>query len=266
MREEDAPEPSRPTATAAPAVVDVCAWCGASWPAVEQAAGEDPPPCPGCGQASSIRVPEDWPAAGLVRHVTLADGSPLLLRPLLPADRAEVEAGFAALSEASRRSRFLTAPERLSDADVAFLTELDYRDRFAFVAGVPAEGGPPVGVGLARYDRDRDDPAAAELAVTVADDHQRRGIGRVLTLALAEQAATNGVDRFVGYVRWENDQVIQALRARGARVTAAEPGVARVEVDLPRPDEGDARVLREVLSLLAGHLRLVLCRLGSAGR
>lgn len=263
MREEEGAGPASPAAPTAAGLTEVCAWCGGSWPAPD---GDGPAPCPGCGRRCTLQVPADWPARGLVRHVVLPDGAPLLLRPLVPADRAEVEAGFAALSEASRRSRFLTAPEHLAEDDVTFLTELDYRDRFAFVAGVPSEGGPPVGVGLARYDRDRDDPTAAEFAVTVVDAQQRRGIGRALTLALAEVAATNGVDRFVGYVRWENDQVIQALQARGARVAASEPGVARVEVDLPQPDQDDGRVLREVLSLLAGHLRLVLCRLGLAER
>jgi hypothetical protein len=62
------------------------------------------------------------------------------------------------------------------------------------------------------------------------------GHGRpLLTQLLADVAASNGVRTFVSYVLWENADALALLRAEGARIGAAEPGIARIEIDLPAP-------------------------------
>ena len=89
-------------------------------------------------------------------------------RPLLLAD------GFAGLSDRSRRMRFLGPKEALSAAELRYFTDVDHRDHEALGALDHARGG---GVGIARYVRDRDNPHTAEIAVTVIDDWQGRGLG-----------------------------------------------------------------------------------------
>ena len=69
-------------------------------------------------------------------------------------------------------------------------------------------GAAPKGIGVARYLRDPTDPAIAEVAVTVMDDHQRRGVGTLLTRALGEVAAERGIHTFVSYVQWGNDLAV----------------------------------------------------------
>ncbi len=64
--------------------------------------------------------------------------------------------------------------------------------------------------------RERDRPAVAEVAVTVLDAYQRRGLGTLLVRLLAPIAASNGVATFVYYMRWDNDQAIEQLRVEGA--------------------------------------------------
>ncbi len=78
------------------------------------------------------------------------------------------------------------------------------------------------------------------------DDHQRRGVGTLLTRALGEVAAERGIRKFVSYVQWDNDRAVDALAREGARVTSAEPGIARIEIDLPLPvaDIADSYVRR----------------------
>lgn len=165
------------------------------------------------------------------RHV-LDDGTAILVRPLVPADRAELRERYDRLSERSRRLRFVSAPDHLSAAMLDHLLDVDQQDRLALVAALADEPGAP-GIGVARFVRDRDDPTVAEAAVTVVDDHQRRGIGTVLLVELVAAAIGRGIRTFVADVLWDNRELLESLRAVGADVVAGEPGLASVRVDLP---------------------------------
>jgi len=163
----------------------------------------------------------------------LRDGHRILIRPLLASDREELAAGYAELSPASRRSRFGSAPDRLTPAQLDELFDLDYDERFALAALAVDEPGEP-GVGVARYARRRHDPTEAEVAVVVPDTHQRRGIASTLLWDLVDVARAHGITTFVATVMWENAEVLDALRRRGATVEPTEPGVAAVRMDLSR--------------------------------
>ncbi len=153
----------------------------------------------------------------------LDDGGEVLIRPLVYGDRFELAAGFTELSLRSRQLRFFQAPEALGPDELEYLTNIDYQNHFAFAALLL--GGPaPKGIAVGRYLRDPTDPAIAEVAVTVMDDHQRRGVGTLLTRALGEVAAERGIRTFVSYVQWGNDLAVDALAREGARVTSGRAG------------------------------------------
>jgi hypothetical protein len=65
----------------------------------------------------------------------------------------------------------------LSSDQLSYLTEIDYWDHMAWVALDPTQPGQP-GMGVARYVRMADDPAAAQAAVAVVDEHQGAGSAR----------------------------------------------------------------------------------------
>lgn len=162
----------------------------------------------------------------------IAGGTRVLIRPLLYSDRYELADAYLRLTEQTRRRRFFEAPPELSERDLEYLTNLDYGDHFAWAAfDLDSPGCPGIGVG--RYVRDRGHPAQAEVAVTVTDPCQHRGLGTLLLLLLAERAASQGVSSLVGYMRWENVEALTGLREAGALVEADEPGVARVEIRIP---------------------------------
>jgi GNAT superfamily N-acetyltransferase len=195
-----------------------------------------------------------WRAAELTTVTTLPGGTRLLVRPVLYSDRAELVDGFEHLSPESRRLRFFEAPEHLSGADVEYLTNVDYRDHVALGAFALDEEGAP-GVGVARSIRLPGQPTLAEAAVTVVDDHQGRGVGTALLTRLAELATERGIRTFVTYVLWENAPTVEALEEVGARIAAEEPGVARVEIDLPGAgsEETGSRLHRALRAVAAGR-------------
>ncbi len=205
--------------------------------------------------------PPSLPVAS--EHV-LADGTRLLVRPIVPSDRGQLEEGYRRLSARSRHTRFFAPPAELSDADLDYLTQLDYRDHCALGAFVLDEPGEP-GVAVARYVREADDPSSAEVAVTVLDDYQRRGIGTLLTRLLASVAASNGVRTLVYFVQWKNDDMIELLRQNGARIKADEPGVARIELDIPDSDrEVPDHTLHEIVRAVAQLVRDAFERVGTS--
>jgi GNAT superfamily N-acetyltransferase len=162
----------------------------------------------------------------------LADGTPVLVRPLVQSDRAELVAQYGQLSSRTRRLRFVSAPAHLSDRLLDHLFDVDYVDRHALVATLIDEPGTP-SVGVARYYRSRADPTTADAAVTVVDGEQGRGIGTLLLTSLVADAMDNGIEAFTADILWDNSEFLDALRAVGARVIPGEPGLATVRVDLP---------------------------------
>ena len=167
--------------------------------------------------------------------VTLADGGRILIRQLLPSDRDELAQRYLQLSPAARRLRFFNAPDHLSERLLDYLMDVDGPDHCALVAFAIDEEDTP-GVGLARYVRSREDPAAAEAAVTVLDAYQKRGIATAVLRRLADEARQNGISTFTASVMWENRALLDGLRAFGAEVTPSEPGVASVRIALPDPE------------------------------
>lgn len=207
-------------------------------------------------------MPEDLETVASMAQVhVLTDGTRVLVRPLLPDDRAELAARYEQLSPASRRRRFFGTPDRLSEHVLDYLTNLDYRTHFAWAAFAIDEPGTP-GIAVARYICDHRDATVAEIAVTVLDRYQHRGLGTLLTQLLADAAASNGVRTFVSYVLWENADAVARLRAEGARSAPAEPGMARIEIDFPAPpDTVPDTTVHHLLCAVADGVRHLLARL-----
>src|SRR5215470_5354328 len=163
------------------------------------------------------------------RRVVLRDGSKVLIRQVQPADAALLADGFARLSPQSRRMRFLAKKDQLSPAELRYLTDIDHHDHEALGALDHADGR---GVGVARYVRDAGDPQAAEIAVTVIDDWQGRGLGTELLGQLSERARREGIGRFTALVAAGNAAMTGLLRNMGAELVRYGPGTVEYEIAL----------------------------------
>lgn len=173
----------------------------------------------------------------------LADGSRILVRPLRPDDRERLRQGIAALSFHTRYLRFHGAGPRPTERELDLLLQLDGRDRAAWGAVDPVSG---CGLGVARYARLSGQPSMAELALTVVDRWQRRGLARVLLDRLARSAQAAGIERFRAIVLAENRPVLDWVRSLGANERPLSAG--QLEITLPvvacrsgRPTERSAR-------------------------
>lgn len=165
----------------------------------------------------------------------LNDGTLVRIRPIAPKDKERLSEGWKNLSERSRYLRFLHAKPTLSASDLAYLTEIDYKNHFAWAAEALDSNDPP-GIGIARYIRDAAEPSVAEAAIAVVDGRQKQGLGRILLEALADAARDNGIERFRAYVARSNMPVLNALTKIGAIKGRTEDGMVSLEMPIPATD------------------------------
>jgi len=166
--------------------------------------------------------------------VVLRDGSQVQIREVRGSDAPLLADGFARLSARSRQQRFLSPKHSLSAAELRFLTEVDHHDHEAIGALNPADGR---GVGIARYIRDPGDPEAAEIAVTIADDWQGRGLGTELLARLSDRARQEGICRFTATIAYGNAAMATLLQNMGAELAGHDHGTVDYVVDLDRTGE-----------------------------
>lgn len=169
-------------------------------------------------------------------EATLEDGRPLLFRLIRPDDKDILLAGFQRLSDHSRYERFFTHLESLSAEQLRYLTEVDHQNHSAWIAVAENELS-PVGAGVGRWVRLKDDPECAEVAVTVVDDFQRRGLGRTLLYLCATSALEHGISAFRAWVLGSNHATLTMLERIGANRGRWEAGVFEVTVPLPETVE-----------------------------
>ncbi len=177
---------------------------------------------------------------GSLASATLRDGSQVRIRPVTPDDKPLLSEGFSRLSTRARYLRFLAPAERLSAGQLAYLSEVDHHHHVAW--GV-LDGENAAAVG--RWVRLDGEPSAADVAVTVLDEYQRRGIGRLILQVLAVSARARGIGVFHFDVLAENEAMLGLLRSLGA-VRTEQNGVVHLVLDVSRvtaPDMVDGDLI-----------------------
>jgi RimJ/RimL family protein N-acetyltransferase len=133
----------------------------------------------------------------------LPDGARVLIRPIRPDDKGMLADGLRRLSPQSAQRRFLTPKRSFSRAELRYLTEVDGLDHVAYVAEYPSSPTRRL-IAVGRFVKLQEDPFAAEVAVTVADEWQGRGLGSVVGKHLAHAARNREVRRFTATMASEN--------------------------------------------------------------
>lgn len=171
------------------------------------------------------------------RRYPIRDGE-VLVRPIGPTDAPKLLDAFHRLSPASRYRRFMNHMGTLSPPILRYLTEVDQHDHVALAAFDPALEGEPI-VGVARCIRLEGEPAVGEVAVTVADTHQGRGLGTLLLGLLSLAARAEGFRTYRAYVLQDNDAMVALLEALGGRITEIDEDEGTLSLDTPIPQDAE---------------------------
>jgi RimJ/RimL family protein N-acetyltransferase len=138
------------------------------------------------------------------------------------------------LSPESRRRRFLGAVPHLTDVMLEHLVDdVDGIDHVALVLVVIGDDHEGVPVGVARIIRYDNDPTAADVAVTVVDEWQGRGVATALLAELVRQRPA-GVTHLVTTVAADNAASL-AMLARLGTITSTPVEDNRIDVQVELP-------------------------------
>ncbi|MDJ0953061.1 MAG: GNAT family N-acetyltransferase [Acidimicrobiia bacterium] len=163
------------------------------------------------------------------RQVTLDDGRTIYVRPVVPGDAVLLASAVAEADADTLYHRFFNPAIRLDKKRLRFLTEVDYRRRFALVAFARGEG-----VAIARFEPAGED--LAEIAVVVKPEWRQVGLATALFDLLEDAAIERGVSRLEALYLPSNHAIERVLEKRGFGGVTVEAGVARVTKDLgPKP-------------------------------
>jgi RimJ/RimL family protein N-acetyltransferase len=154
------------------------------------------------------------------------DDTVLTIRTISIADVERLARLFGRLSPTSIHFRFFSPITRPPRAALLRLADVDHGRRDALVA---LDGDEIVAV--ARYDG-RPDSRQAEIAITVEDAWQHRGVGKRLAALLAKLAAEQGYDTFVATMLPDNRAALGLVRKLVPDATVRFAG-GEYEADMP---------------------------------
>jgi GNAT superfamily N-acetyltransferase len=193
----------------------------------------------------------------------LDDSTEVTVRLVQAGDREELARQFQRMTPHSRYRRFFSGITELSPEMLDYLTVVDGQNHFAILACTDSlDLKKEEGVGIARFVRLADRPEVAEAAVTVVDDFQGKGVGRLLLTLLVRAAQERGIKKFRGEVLASNEPMRKLLEMNGAHGVATTDGTLIFDV----PIEAEGSILRRVLSAVATSMADWLSRLYPPGR
>jgi RimJ/RimL family protein N-acetyltransferase len=162
----------------------------------------------------------------IIVDTMLVDDTLLTIRTISIADVERLSRLFGRLSPTSIHFRFFSPITRPPRAALLRLADVDHGRRDALVA---LDGDEIVAV--ARYDG-RPDSRQAEIAITVEDAWQHRGVGKRLAARLAKLAAEQGYDTFVATMLPDNRAALGLVRKLVPDATVRWAG-GEYEADMP---------------------------------
>ena len=167
----------------------------------------------------------------ILNKYKLVDGTIIGTGLVLPEDADRLVRGYKKLSLRTKMFRFHYGKNQLSSYEKDYLVNLDNYNHLALGA-VDLSKSYDVGIAVIRYIRDETDPTKAEVALTVIDEYQNRGIGFHLYNEMLEYACKNGIKLLVNCVMKENTTMLKILEKIGGVVKDSLGNQYRIEVKL----------------------------------
>ena len=160
----------------------------------------------------------------------LRDGRSVTIRALRPDDETQMLAAVSRISPQSLYRRFFGPKKGFSDSEKAFFLNVDFTDHVALVATIEQSGRAEI-VGGARYVVT--ELGIAEVAFTVVDEFQGKGVGSALMRHLILLARRASLKQLIADVLPENNAMINVLKRSGLPTTITKAkGVIHVRLDV----------------------------------
>ena len=200
-----------------------------------------------CIRDSFVTVDQiPWPQGGKpypaeLESVQTFKGVEIRFRPIKPSDERLLREFFYSHSAETIYQRYHIPMKSLSPQQIQQLCTLDYDRQIALIGLVPhGEADRIVAVG--RYELDPS-TGMAEVAFTVHDELQGRGIGTWLMKRLIEVARNRGVRGFVGSVLSGNVKMLNLFHRSGFPVVSTlDQGEYTVTIMFPESGAKGSRL------------------------
>lgn len=149
----------------------------------------------------------------------------LLIRLFQSEDRHYLVDGLQSLSKESIYNRFNDLRKGFSEKELEYLTNIDGLIHFA-IGAIVKQNGVNKGIGIARFVRLKDTPECVEIAITVIDHYQNKGVGSILYSHLKAAAKERGYKKILGHIRMNNYRMIKILKKEKRGIfRIVEPGL-----------------------------------------
>jgi RimJ/RimL family protein N-acetyltransferase len=184
---------------------------------------------------------EPGSAPRFAEQALLRNGTPVLIRALVPQDRDKIVAAFAKLDPASVYTRFFSFKKELSDADLKRLDAADPARSLALAAFVGGEAEETL-IGAASYVAlpPTENTRAVEVAFTIEEDYQGQGLATRLFAALAAVARQHGFTHLEAEVLAGNAPMLAVFERSGLPLAKRKEGGV-VHVVMPLGGTGQQR-------------------------
>ena len=175
---------------------------------------------------------EEW-----VAELPLAGGPVVRFRHVRPEDEPFIAEAIRTASRETLLHRFFSPMRSVSPGLLRQMLSIDWAKEMCIVGAVTERGTVRIICG-ARYVKLR--PGAAEIAFTVHDDFQRRGLGAFLLKLLARLAQTEGIRWFEAEVLASNHKMLQLFKKVAPRSSGHWTGdVYHIVIDVQTVAHGE---------------------------
>ena len=154
----------------------------------------------------------------LTTHMLLDDGTQVTFRSIHPTDETRVRDLFYTLSQQTIYYRFMREMQHIPHKQVRDFVYVDHRHDVAIIGALPAADGEEF-IAIGRYYLDQK-TNQAEVAFTVKDQWQNRGIGSFMLKFLTTIAKRNGISGFTAEVLRTNTAMQRVFNNSDCRVTS----------------------------------------------
>ncbi len=160
--------------------------------------------------------------------MSLLDNTQVLIRPIKPTDEPLLQDFFYSHSDETIYRRYFRSVRAMPHTTAQTLVNVDYRSRMAFVATIGEIGFERI-IGVGRYASERNHAGMVEVAYTIHEDFQRKGLGSMLQERLESYARRKGFSGVSGYLFQDNIAMLRTFTLKGPyNRDAFEDGTLRV--------------------------------------